>query len=63
LGGILKFEISQLPDNDTLVLALGEHVPVHLVRQGVDMGRDLMGCLVGGDESLEFRMKLRDSEV
>ena len=33
------------PDDDTLVLVLYQHVPVHAVRQGPDVGRVLIGRL------------------
>ena len=34
-----------IPDDDTLVLVLNQHVPVHIVRQRPNMGRVLVRCL------------------
>lgn len=36
-----------LPDNDTLVLTVDQHIPVHVVGEGVDMGGILILGLVG----------------
>lgn len=36
--GSSKKDTSRLPDDDTLVLAVNHHVPVHVVSQGVDVG-------------------------
>lgn len=36
-----------VPDDDTLVLTVDEHVPVHVVREGVDVGWILILGLVG----------------
>ena len=40
-----------LPDDDTLVLHLYQHVPVHLVSQSVDVGRVLIGRLQHAQKS------------
>ena len=34
-----------IPDNDTLVFILYQHVPVHVVSQRPDVGWVLIGCL------------------
>jgi hypothetical protein len=40
-----------VPDNDTLVLAVDEHVPVHVVGEGVDVRGILVLGLVGEGRS------------
>lgn len=36
-----------IPDNDTLVLTVDQHIPVHVVGEGVDVGGILVLGLVG----------------
>lgn len=39
-----------LPDDDTLVLTVDEHVAVHVVREGIDVRGILVLGLAGGDQ-------------
>ena len=34
-----------LPDDDTLALHVNQHIPVHGIREGINMGRVLIGGL------------------
>lgn len=39
-----------VPDDDTLVLTVNEHVPVHVVREGIDVRGILVLGLAGGGQ-------------
>ena len=41
-----KYIAPLLPDNDALVLRIDQHIAVHVVSEGVDVGRIFVGRLV-----------------
>ena len=47
-----------IPDNDTLFLALYQHVPKHVISKSIDVRRVLVGCL-----ETEYVCKIEKIEI
>ena len=45
MGGGASEADDTLPDDDTLILQLNQHVAIHVIRKGPHMWRILIGCL------------------